>query len=683
MDREVLGIIEQIQDMARGLLDILQEDKINIEEASIKILGISDIIQNLETIIPGDIYKEYEEFFDTICMFGRQCGNAEFLIQQMDNLKSSFALFVECMEDMHERCSKKIKRCICCGKDVAYFLPLPAFYESMQKKYGTYRAKSETLNKNEYMCPSCGASDRDRLITSFLQKEGLQEAAEGTRLLQFAPAAAISEWISLNCPHIAYETTDLLMEHVTFQADIMNMDMVPDETYDVIICSHVLEHVPDDGKALGEMKRILKPAGKIVFLVPIDLNASCIDEEWGLSEEENWRRFGQGDHCRRYSKDGLLQRLESQFYVHGLGKEYFGDDVFSQGGLTETSMLYVLTKSDDVPLSMADTIVIDKELCKEGPLVSVILPCYNHEKYVAAAIESVINQSYKNIEIIIADDGSTDNTAAIMKKYSSYFAKEIYYKENAGGRAKILQQYAKGKYIALMHSDDLWEKDKLALQVAYMEEHEECGACLAWSRYIDEEQQELEDYTFIKANRSSYEWMRYFWMEDNALCNPSSLVRREIGLRVQKYGWFCRQLPDFFKWIDMVQYTSIHIIPKTLIKMHRNRGNTSAVSQENILRHNVEAGCNWLGVIRDMEPDFFKKAFHDLMIHPEENTEIGIQCEKYFLMLHHHSVFVQNSAMCYFSEICNEVCEYMEREYHYTRKDFAADMVSKGIAQLL
>lgn len=71
------------------------------------------------------------------------------------------------------------------------------------------------------------------------------------------------------------------------------------------------------------------------------------------------------------------------------------------------------------------------------------------------------------------------------------------------------------------------------------------------------------------------------------------------------------------------------------------------------------------------------------MIHPEENTEVGIRCEKYFLLLRHHSVFVQNSAMCYFSEIYNEACEYMEREYQYTRKDFAVDMVSKGIAQLL
>lgn len=128
--------------------------------------------------------------------------------------------------------------------------------------------KSETLNKDEYLCPACGASDRDRLIVSFLKKEGLQQAAEGTKFLHFAPSAAISKWIMRKkCPQIDYETTDLFMDQVTFKSDIMDMDMVPDETYDVMVCSHVLEHVKDDIKALSEMKRVLKKDRKIIFLV--------------------------------------------------------------------------------------------------------------------------------------------------------------------------------------------------------------------------------------------------------------------------------------------------------------------------------------------------------------------------------------------------------------------------------
>lgn len=683
MDGKVVNTLKQIRGIALEILNILEEGKMSAADVSVQVLEMSEIVNKLGTIIPNEIYKEYEEFFNTLCTFEKQCGNLEFLTQQVDDLASSLMLFVECMDEIQNQCSKRIKTCICCRREVQY-MPLPSGYAAMRKKYGvTYQARSETLNRDEYMCPCCGASDRDRIIISFLQKAGLPEAAEGTKLLQFAPAIPISEWILLHCPQVVYETTDLFMDNVTYRSDIMNMDMVSDETYDVIICSHVLEHVQDDRKALNEMKRVLKPNGKIIFLVPVDLNTSQIDEEWGLSEGENWRRFGQGDHCRRYGKGGLMQRLEEQFCVHALGKEYFGEDIFSQCGLTDTSTLYVLTKSEDVSLSMAEVMVIDEKLYTDGPLVSVVLPCYNHEEFVAAAIESVINQTYKNIELLVADDASTDNTAAVMRKYSSYFTKEFYFSENAGGRGKFLQQYAKGKYIALMHSDDVWEKDKLALQVAYMEEHEECGACLTWCMYTDSRLQELENYIFIKANRSRYEWMRYFWQYGNALCNPSSLTRREMALKVQKYGGACRQLPDFFKWIDMVQYTSIHIIPKVLIRMRRHqkdgKENTSAISNENIIRDLIEEGCNWLCVIRDMDSDFFKKAFYDLMIYPDTETEEGIKCEKYFLMLNHGGIFVQNSAMNYFCEIYNDVKDCMEQKYHYTRKDFAADMVKKGI----
>lgn len=219
----------------------------------------------------------------------------------------------------------------------------------------------------------------------------LQKAPEAFRILQFAPAKSIERWIQSHCAQVRYDSTDLCMENVSFSSDIQDMHMVEDETYDVIICSHVLEHVKDDRKALKELKRILKKDGKIIFLVPVNLNASCIEEEWGLSEIENWRRFGQGDHCRCYSKAGLIERLEEQFFVHCLDENFFGKEVFIQDGLVDTSTLYVLTREEKVELDMEEVSRIDEALCQNGPLVSVIMSCYNHESFVAEAIESVIN----------------------------------------------------------------------------------------------------------------------------------------------------------------------------------------------------------------------------------------------------------------------------------------------------
>lgn len=676
-------ILTQALQKAQMLLDSLTDGSADMEKAALSAVNLAVVVDSAECKVPIDIYEKYSEFFAAFSVFCKNCGNVAFLLENKGELASSLDLFLECMEAMGENYISKSKKCPCCGHEVIY-RPLPDYYGEMAAHYGvTTQARNETLNEEEYYCPDCGASDRDRLIVSFLEKEGLQEAVEGFKLLQIAPAAAISRWINTKCPHIQYDTTDLYMDQVTFHSDVMDMNTVPDATYDAIICSHVLEHVRDDRKALSELKRILKPDGKVIFLVPIDLNATCIDEEWGLSEAENWRRFGQGDHCRRYDKGGLIQRLEEQFCVHSLGKEYFGEELFARRSLTDTSTLYVLTKSRQVSLNMAEEVVIDERLCREGPLVSVVMSCYNHAPFVADAIESVIGQSYKNIEFLVADDGSSDDSVEVMKRYSEYFTEEHYFEDNIGERFTLLMNRSRGKYIALINSDDLWEKDKLALQVKYMEEHEECEVCFTWAKYADENLVELKDDIFVQRNRSSSEWMKYFWQHGNALCHPASLSRRELRIIPPQYGSACWQLPDFFKWVDLIQSSSIYIIPKFLTVMRRyDRSgvqNTSAYTNDNMRRHLVEEGHNWFWIIRNMEAAFFKEAFGEFMINPHAFTEQEIKCEKYFLMLSHRNPYTRNNALCYFFEIYNDVKSCMRDKYAYTIKEFKEDVLRKGL----
>lgn len=117
---------------------------------------------------------------------------------------------------------------------------------------------------------------------------------------------------------------------------------------------------------------------------------------------------------------------------------------------------------------------------KNSPLVSVIIPAYNHEMYIEEALQSVINQTYKNIEVIIINDGSTDSTAEILEKFiKNNQDKNIQFvdKQNEGV-CKTLNMglaMATGDYVAFLASDDLWLPDKISMQLEFMEKNKNVG----------------------------------------------------------------------------------------------------------------------------------------------------------------------------------------------------------------
>lgn len=631
----ILQILRQIEKQSRDILHEWEDGK-DVAAFGRNAHAFSAVLASVGRIVPQEIYAAYQDFFDSFCVFCGQCRETDFMRAHMDDMVSSLRLTAECIEDMCDKCSGRIRTCVCCGRETIY-------------------RPADGSDEDGLVCPVCGADGQARLIVSFLKKERLRDAAEGTRVLQIAPAAVVGQWITQYCPQTVYEAAELFRSEKSVSNDLQNINGIADEAYDLIICSGVSQAAWRESKVVDELWRILKPTGRVLF---------------AMQESPEEEAAG---------------RVKERFCIHSFGEAYFGQPLLEQCAVQNTCALYMMTKTADVPAGLAERVVVDETLCREGPLVSVIMSCYNHEPFVAAAIESVIGQTYQNIEFIVADDASTDRTPEIMKRYASHYAKAIYFEENYGGRSEYLQQFATGRYIALMHSDDVWDRDKLAMQVAYMEQHDECGACLTWCMYTDENLEETDETIFLRKNRSSAAWMNYFWNHGNALCNPSSLMRREIVGNLRKNP--CSQLPDFFKWVDVVQHTTIHIIPRVLIWMRRyhrdGRENTSAYSRENDMCSMAEQGANWLYVIRDMEADFFRRAFGAEMIDPQADTEEEIRCEKYFLLLSHPDIFVQYSAMCYFSEIFDGVQECMENKYHYSYKEFRRDLLEKGLGAAL
>lgn len=137
-------------------------------------------------------------------------------------------------------------------------------------------------------------------------------------------------------------------------------------------------------------------------------------------------------------------------------------------------------------------------------LVSIIMPAYNCEKLVGTTIESVINQSYRNWELIVVDDCSQDNTYKIIKEYMKKDKRIKLYRleKNSGpaiARNKAIEK-AKGKYLAFLDSDDIWFPDKLQKQLRFMEENKYYFTCTSYTK-IDEEDNDLK--RIVYANKKS------------------------------------------------------------------------------------------------------------------------------------------------------------------------------------
>lgn len=239
--------------------------------------------------------------------------------------------------------------CSVCGNQVQAFLPLDASFLEIRKKYGNpYPPEdAETLNLNQYLCPRCGATDRDRLYALYIRRDLIDGLPPGgIAMLDIAPSQAMKAFL-LTHPRIRYQSADRHMEDVDLVVDIMDMQAVPSETYDFFICSHVLEHVRDGRKALSELLRILKRGGKGILMVPIILSIDQIDEDPDVIDvAERWRRFGQDDHVRLYSKSGFCARvIEAGFRLHQLGIDHFGASAFRQYGISPGSVLYMVERA--------------------------------------------------------------------------------------------------------------------------------------------------------------------------------------------------------------------------------------------------------------------------------------------------------------------------------------------------
>jgi glycosyltransferase involved in cell wall biosynthesis len=206
------------------------------------------------------------------------------------------------------------------------------------------------------------------------------------------------------------------------------------------------------------------------------------------------------------------------------------------------------------------------------PTVSVIIPSYNHEKYVEECIRSVLNQTYQDFEIIITDDASTDRTVEIIESISDPRIKLFKHSKNMGVciAANNCIIHSSGKYIAWLSSDDAWYPEKLEVQVEYLDAHPEIAVVFGKVKWIDGAGNGLEQFRYKDIynveNRTRYEWLRHFFLSGNSLSLPSSLVRRECFADIGMFDPAYAKIQDFDLWIRICLKYDIFILDQNLIR---------------------------------------------------------------------------------------------------------------------
>lgn len=157
--------------------------------------------------------------------------------------------------------------------------------------------------RNNVLSPSTLSLERHRLLWLYLKNEtDFFTSVEKKKVLHFAPEQAFYK-LFRNQENINYTTTDLFSPLADVKADICNLPF-DDNSYDIIFCNHVLEHIPDDTKAMQELFRVLKPGGMAILQIPQDLSRETTFADDSITDQkERAAIFGQYDHVRIYGRD--------------------------------------------------------------------------------------------------------------------------------------------------------------------------------------------------------------------------------------------------------------------------------------------------------------------------------------------------------------------------------------------
>ena len=329
----------------------------------------------------------------------------------------------------------------------------------------------------------------------------------------------------------------------------------------------------------------------------------------------------------------------------------------------------------------------------EEKLISVVMPNYNKADVLAESIQSVLSQTYHNIQFIIIDDGSTDQSPSIIRKYAEKDSRIEYIlcekNQQICAACNLGLSKVRGEYIARMDSDDLWETDKLERQLKYMESQENCQICFTGVSLIDEFGNSLDeaDPEFAallnQPAKMREENLRFFFEYGNYLAHPSVMMKTEFQRQLGGYNLAYCQAQDFDYWIRAVKRTDLHKMPEKLLKLRRfvqnPEKNLSARTEQPTIRWYNEYMMIRSHFFDDMTDELFERTFRPVFRNPSAGTPEEYACEKAFL-LRDQSKFAGRQypvlGMLALEQLfrSEKTRQVLKETYHYSLLDFYEEM---------
>lgn len=217
--------------------------------------------------------------------------------------------------------------CPCCGRSYNRFLP-----------YGI-------VSRENALCPGCSSLERHRFLWLYME-EYLKNLSGRMNILHVAPEKVLQKKL-LSYPDVNYISVDLNSPSAMLKMDITDI-CFKDDYFDIIICNHVLEHILDDAKAMGELFRVLSAKGTAIITVPQNRQLeSTYEDPKIILKEDRLRCFGQDDHVRIYGMD-FSERLKKTGFAVSIYSvaEHYSDEQIKKYGLLKDEKIFLCRKEN-------------------------------------------------------------------------------------------------------------------------------------------------------------------------------------------------------------------------------------------------------------------------------------------------------------------------------------------------